>query len=165
MKQEEKKKKQAPEKKNEGKECCYRCGSTEHNLSKCRRPAPKVGPQLPFASCFVCQAKGHIASQCPQNAGKGIYPNGGCCKLCRSVEHLARDCDLNRKSTADFSNAAVGMGVGAEPGPGHKRKRPAGADEDDFHALSRARIEVDTAAAAAPASRFAAKPHKKVVSF
>ena len=36
---------------------CFRCGSTEHILAKCRRAPPKVGSELPFATCFICAAK------------------------------------------------------------------------------------------------------------
>lgn len=35
--------------------------------------------------------QGHIARQCPDNP-KGLYPNGGCCKLCGDVTHLRKDC-------------------------------------------------------------------------
>ena len=69
---------------------CFRCGSTEHTLSRCRKPALK-GDELPFATCFICHSKGHLSSKCPNNAGRGVYPEGGSCKLCSSVEHLAKD--------------------------------------------------------------------------
>ena len=53
----------------------------------------------PFAVCFVCHQKGHLASACKDNV-KGLYPSksndlmadGGGCKYCGSVKHLARDC-------------------------------------------------------------------------
>jgi hypothetical protein len=35
--------------------------------------------------------QGHIARQCPDNP-KGLYPNGGNCKLCGDVTHLRKDC-------------------------------------------------------------------------
>ncbi|KAF8588653.1 hypothetical protein K439DRAFT_1613335 [Ramaria rubella] len=72
---------------------CYRCGSTKHSLSRCKKPTNPKKP-LPFASCFVCSGKGHLASSCPKNQGKGIYPNGGSCKLCGQTSHLAKDCEL-----------------------------------------------------------------------
>lgn len=56
---------------------------------------------MPFASCFVCLEKGHLASKCPQNAAKGIYPDGGCCGLCKGTDHLSRDCEL-RKNGSSF---------------------------------------------------------------
>ncbi|PWN22433.1 hypothetical protein BCV69DRAFT_281427 [Microstroma glucosiphilum] len=111
---------------------CFRCGSTQHILARCRRPAPQVGSDLPFATCFVCQEKGHLSSKCPRNASHGVYPNGGCCKLCSSVEHLAKDCDLRSSSATVATNATVG---GA--------KRQVGADEDDFIDFARRKVEVD----------------------
>ena len=51
---------------------------------------------MPFASCFVCLGKGHLAGKCPKNAAKGVYPEGGECKICRGKDHLARDCSLRR---------------------------------------------------------------------
>ena len=74
---------------------CYRCGSRKHNLARCRQPAQPDNP-LPYASCFVCSGSGHLASSCPQNNGKGVYPNGGSCKLCGETTHLARDCTLRK---------------------------------------------------------------------
>jgi len=73
----------------------YRCGSRKHNLARCRQPAQPDNP-LPYASCFVCSGSGHLASSCPQNNGKGVYPNGGSCKLCGETTHLARDCTLRK---------------------------------------------------------------------
>ncbi|KAL7282108.1 hypothetical protein ACG7TL_003577 [Trametes sanguinea] len=90
---------------------CYRCGSRRHNLSKCKAPVDPENP-LPFASCF------------------GIYPNGGCCKLCKETTHLAKDCPL-RKKEVTATTPLVGTG------------REAGADEDDFHTFKRVTAEVD----------------------
>src|SRR4051812_5271147 len=44
----------------------FRCGSKKHSLSRCRKPNNPADP-YPFASCFVCKGKGHLASACPQN--------------------------------------------------------------------------------------------------
>ncbi|PPQ63729.1 hypothetical protein CVT24_004238 [Panaeolus cyanescens] len=107
---------------------CYRCGSDRHSLSRCKKPANPNDP-FPYASCFVCEGKGHLASACPQNKSKGVYPNGGSCKLCGQTTHLAKDCDVRKKGVDPI--AVFGTG------------REAGADEDDFHTLKRRTIEVD----------------------
>ncbi|GAW06009.1 zf-cchc type zinc finger protein [Lentinula edodes] len=110
---------------------CYRCGSTRHTLSRCKKPEDPLNP-LPHASCFVCNSKGHLASTCPQNKSKGIYPNGGSCKLCGDITHLARDCAIRQKDTGSL--AAV-LGVVDE--------KDLGADEDDFHTIGRTRQQLD----------------------
>jgi zinc finger CCHC domain-containing protein 9 len=76
---------------------CYACGSTEHGLAKCpNKNKNSKNDELPFATCFVCQGKGHLASQCPKNE-KGVYVNGGACKYCQSVRHLATACPTKEK--------------------------------------------------------------------
>ncbi|KAH7888922.1 hypothetical protein F5I97DRAFT_1803135 [Phlebopus sp. FC_14] len=109
---------------------CYRCGSTGHTLSRCKKSEDPHDP-LPFASCFVCSGKGHLASSCPQNKEKGIYPDGGCCKLCGENTHLAKDCELRKRDQSGTAAGAV-FGTGKE----------AGADEDDFHTFKRRNAEV-----------------------
>ncbi|NXM07481.1 ZCHC9 protein, partial [Tyrannus savana] len=70
---------------------CYRCGSTEHDISKCRAKVdPATGP-FPYAKCFICGEMGHLSRSCPDNP-KGLYAEGECCKLCGSVEHFKKDC-------------------------------------------------------------------------
>jgi len=75
---------------------CYRCGSRKHTLARCRKQPDQPDDPLPFASCFVCSGRGHLAGSCPKNNGKGVYPNGGSCKLCGETTHLARDCSLRK---------------------------------------------------------------------
>ncbi|EGF80684.1 hypothetical protein BATDEDRAFT_6620, partial [Batrachochytrium dendrobatidis JAM81] len=69
---------------------CYRCGSIDHSLSACPKKKNSSNP-FPFAKCFICKQSGHLAGQCPENT-KGMYPNGGSCRFCGSVRHLAKDC-------------------------------------------------------------------------
>ncbi|CDW98583.1 hypothetical protein [Sporisorium scitamineum] len=143
---------------------CFRCGSTEHTLSKCRKPALK-NDALPYATCFICHSKGHLSSKCPQNAGRGVYPEGGSCKLCSSVEHLAKDCPLalrnedknhkmDKQAKSLVNQVIVGSTTGGNVG---------GGDEDDFHSFASKRAQVDQEANASPAKRV--KKDTKVVSF
>lgn len=104
---------------------CFRCGSSQHALSACpkmpRPGAPDIAsssgnpgeqsqqqqPDLPFANCFVCGRSGHLSRSCPDNP-RGLYPNGGGCLLCSSVEHFKRDCPLmQRRRAADVAAQEV----------------------------------------------------------
>lgn len=69
---------------------CYRCASLQHTTKSCPIRADPANP-YPHAICFVCKATGHLASACVDNE-KGVYPDGGSCRWCGSVEHLARNC-------------------------------------------------------------------------
>lgn len=135
---------------------CYRCGSTKHTLSKCKKPSDPSNA-LPFASCFVCSGQGHLASACPQNREKGVYPNGGCCKICGDTSHLAKDCELRKKDlTHNPSVFVVDKDVGV------------GADEDGFHVFKRKHYEVEQDEKAARRQAVSQNPpvrKKKVVHF
>ncbi|XP_029429938.1 zinc finger CCHC domain-containing protein 9 [Rhinatrema bivittatum] len=76
---------------------CYRCGSTEHELNKCRAKVDPALGEFPYAQCFICGEMGHLSRSCPDNP-KGLYAEGGCCKVCGSVEHFQRDCPEHRNS-------------------------------------------------------------------
>ncbi|KAK4686670.1 zinc finger CCHC domain-containing protein 9, partial [Tremellales sp. Uapishka_1] len=101
---------------------CYRCNSNMHSLSGCDQPVDATNP-TPFATCFICLQSGHLSSLCPSNPGRGIYPNGGSCKVCGSVAHRASDCPDDKRGTKKEKKSreiVLGTGTGA------------GADEDDF---------------------------------
>ena len=128
---------------------CFRCGSTQHTLARCRRPATDHD-HLPFATCFICSEKGHLSSKCPSNKGRGVYPDGGSCKLCQSVDHLARDCPLSLPRNAQPQDTHTLIAT--------DDRMHGGADQDYLHSL---------ASHAAPPTHQPqpAKPAKKVVSF
>ncbi|NXG30326.1 ZCHC9 protein, partial [Dromaius novaehollandiae] len=76
---------------------CYRCGSTEHEITKCKAKIDPAVGAFPYAKCFICGEMGHLSRSCPDNP-KGLYAEGGCCKLCGSVEHFRKDCPENQNS-------------------------------------------------------------------
>jgi zinc finger CCHC domain-containing protein 9 len=76
---------------------CFRCGSTEHAARKCKAKLPEGSPQYPYAKCYICNETGHLAQGCPQNT-KGVYPRGGSCHRCGSIEHLKGQCPAAKRS-------------------------------------------------------------------
>lgn len=88
-------------------------GKDGHNLKRC--PKPLVNGGLGFAVCFICKGTGHVSSKCPQNT-HGIYPKGGCCKVCGDVWHLAKDCP-DKGTAKDRKASAEAKGI---KGPGQK---------------------------------------------
>ncbi|NXW09171.1 ZCHC9 protein, partial [Fregetta grallaria] len=79
---------------------CYRCGSTEHDISKCKAKADPAVGAFPYAKCFICGEMGHLSRSCPDNP-KGLYAEGECsggCRLCGSVEHFRKDCPEKQNS-------------------------------------------------------------------
>ncbi len=145
---------------------CFRCGSTEHTLSKCRKPALK-NDELPYATCFICHSKGHLSSKCPNNAGRGVYPEGGSCKLCSSVEHLAKDCPLSLRNEGKSNKgdkeakALVNQVIVGST----KDQTAGGGDEDDFHSFARKRAQVDSEGKGEGKPAKKQKSGAKVVSF
>lgn len=97
---------------------CFKCGSLEHTSKDCKSKLKRENAYR-FAVCFICKQEGHLAKACPDNP-KGLYPNGGGCVFCGSVEHLKRDCP--RKAEKDLRQGVkVGM------------INDAGLEEEDSH--------------------------------
>jgi len=79
---------------------CFKCGSAAHSSKECQSKL-KGADAYRFAECFVCGQAGHLAKACPDNP-RGLYPKGGGCRFCGSVEHLKSDCP--RKVEKDAKN-------------------------------------------------------------
>lgn len=83
-----------------GAEICYFCGSTEHRLHECsgykNANKSKKEVNLPFAKCFICNEMGHLTRSCTSNT-KGVFPKGGECRVCGSINHRAKDCPDEEK--------------------------------------------------------------------
>ncbi|XP_071483176.1 uncharacterized protein [Diadema antillarum] len=75
---------------------CFRCGSTEHDISKCAAKVDRREEgEFPYAKCFICHQLGHLSRSCPDNP-RGLYPEGGACKECGSVEHRWWNCPVRK---------------------------------------------------------------------
>ncbi|KAG0001279.1 hypothetical protein BGZ79_004860 [Entomortierella chlamydospora] len=96
---------------------CYNCGSAEHTTKDCKKLS-KDGNKFKFATCFVCKEQGHLAGKCPKNE-LGLYPNGGSCRFCNKVDHLAKDCKLTKEEVGTVTLGKIDLVQGA--------------DDDDFH--------------------------------
>ncbi|KAF7216667.1 zinc finger CCHC domain-containing protein 9 [Nothobranchius furzeri] len=81
-----------------GRGICYRCGSTEHEIQKCKAKVDPAMGEFPYAKCFICSQTGHLSRSCPDNP-KGLYAQGGCCRVCGSVEHFQKDCPEHQAAT------------------------------------------------------------------
>lgn len=128
---------------------CYNCGQSDHSLKEC--PNPATG-HLKHAACYVCGETGHLAGSCPKNE-RGLYPDGGGCRHCGSIRHLAKNCNPMAK---DPKNILLGK---------QDDDDRVGADDDTATATLK-RIQADNKAYQEEQERKTGKAKKvKVVKF
>lgn len=72
-----------------------------------------------YATCFICHQTGHLAKACPDNP-RGLYPKGGGCRFCGSVEHLKNDCPrkLQKDAKSEVRVGRTTFGDSLEDVPG-----------------------------------------------
>ncbi|XP_044131956.1 zinc finger CCHC domain-containing protein 9 [Bufo gargarizans] len=100
---------------------CFRCGSTEHEVNKCRAKVDPALGEFPYAKCFICGEMGHLSRSCPDNP-KGLYAEGGGCRICGSVEHFQKDCPEHQTSAQmTVSRWSSGMSADHEDVPVQKK--------------------------------------------
>merc|ERR1711973_1034159 len=88
----------------ESSDLCFKCGSTEHTVHQCSAEMKEGESAYPFARCFICKQNGHLSGNCPENP-RGLYPDGGGCKFCGSVEHYKRDCPEKNGETKESNSS------------------------------------------------------------
>ncbi|XP_075036138.1 zinc finger CCHC domain-containing protein 9 isoform X1 [Mixophyes fleayi] len=95
---------------------CFRCGSTEHEINKCRAKVDPALGEYPYAKCFICGEMGHLSRSCPDNP-KGLYASGGGCRICGSVEHFQRHCPEHQADQMTVGRWSNGMSADHEDVP------------------------------------------------
>lgn len=108
---------------------CRQCGSTDHIGENCKKQETIFDPSSKLCKgedneeadcpsdddddndvssqrCPLCHERGHQVKGCPDNP-RSIYPRGGSCKDCGSVEHKTKLCPT-RQSIQDLEEVKVG---------------------------------------------------------
>ena len=102
-------------KKKKKKSCAFKCKRAEPKPdSRKKHPLQERGTK--FAECFVCNQRGHLIKNYPQNT-HDIYPKGSCCKICGGVIHLAKNCPDKGKQESVAANGPIGRSMRIEERP------------------------------------------------
>ncbi|TDH72418.1 hypothetical protein CCR75_003173 [Bremia lactucae] len=108
---------------------CPHC-ARNHTLDECRRYREPVATDFAtrtasgrtVQTCFVCNAPGHIAAECPMRSN-GYDRRGGTCYRCGKQGHFAADCSESANNGNNYGRRVAG----------HKRGRDVEEEYVDFN--------------------------------
>jgi len=104
------------EKAKKKKSCVFKPKRAEPKPGSRKKHPPQEGGTK-FVECFVCNQWGHLSRNYPQNT-HGIYPKGGCCKICGGVTHLAKNCPDKGRQGSVAANGPIGRSMRLKRGLG-----------------------------------------------